>query len=491
MALAVTSIRQCPTLLLTGFLLTAHAFGAVDCDPEAAPPSDAPAAVVAKRPTIGTTPPTLKFSKDKKEQGKQFRAWLLKTYPKLDPKNPAINWLVNGTLQEIRFDEAGNGTIYDKAYGYKSGKFNECQAIADTIYAIPAPREYRDEVVDYYAWGLIDQRWTIDAVGEKVKLAAIKPSNNVVRLKRGEQLRPHIAKAFPGLVRCTPLMQKLVFDYVASINPNTIEPQGWYRASTAQPKETADYVALPVGGGRFQVCRYVAKPNSAILIPAPQSLSEAANPKKLDLRGYWIPNLTALAGLTPADLDISYTQIRDIGGLAGMKSIRRLSIAGLPVSDLSVLAGLSLEALDITDTGVRDLSAIKSLRLKELRMDRTGVASLVPLKGMPLKILSFEQTDVSDLSPLAGMPLTYINMDVTRVRDLSPLEDMPLKEVLYAPGRYEGLASLRKIKTLQVIGFHPAHEWRTNYDKKHLKKGIAPGGKKGGTGDDELGLGLD
>ena len=488
----MTCYRQYFLALFTGSLLTARIFAAVDRDPEAAPPSDAPAAVTAKRPTIGTTPPTLKFSKDRTVQGKLFRAWLLKTYPRLDPKNPAIDWLVNGTLQEIRFDEAGNGRIYDKSYGYKSGKFNECQAMADAIYAIPAPREYRDEVVTYYAWGLIDQRWTIDAVGEKAKLAAIRPSNNVVKLKPGEKLRPHVAKAFPGLAKCTPLMQKLVFDYVASINPNTIEPQGWYRASTAQPKEAADYVALAVGERRFQVCRYVIKPNAAILIPAPQSLSEAANPKNLNLRGYWIPDLSTLAGLTPVDLDISYTQIRDIGGLAGMKSIRRLNIAGLPVNGLSALAGLPLQALDITETGVCDLSAVKSLPLKELRMDRTGVASLAPLKGMPLKILSFEQTDVSDLSPLAGMPLTYINLDVTRVRDLSSLAGMPLKEVLYAPGRYEGLAALRGIKTLQVIGFHPADEWRTNYDKKHLKKGITPGGgKKGGTGEDELGLGLD
>jgi len=456
--------------------VTVRVFGAEDCDPEAEPPPGAETAMVTERPTISTAPPRLRFGKTAEEQGQQFRAWLLKTYPNLDPECPAVAQLIRSTVQEIQPIDGGEPAIYEGGYGYKSAKFNECQAMADVIHSIPAPRDYRDEVLKYYAWGLIDQRWTIDAVGEKARLKAIKPSNNVVRLKPGEKLRPHIAKVFSGLAKCTPLMQKLVFDYVALINPNTIEPQGWYRSSTAKPKETADHVALPVGNGRFQVCRYVIKPNAAILIPAPQSLAEAANPKKLNVRGYWIQDLGSLAGLTPIDLDISYTQIREIGGLAGMKSVRRLKIAGLPVSDLSPLAGLPLDALDITDTGVVDLSAIKALRLKELRMDRTGVSSLAPLEGMPLKVLSFEQTDVSDLAPLAGMPLTYVNLDVTRVRDLSPLEGMPLKEVLYAPGKYKGLAALRQIKTLQVIGFHPADEWRTNYDKKHLKKGTKRAG---------------
>lgn len=492
MADAVRNIWQILLLASAGLVVGPGVPAAVDPDPEAAPPADAPAAVVTGRPTVSTTPPKLKFGKTKEEQAEQFRAWLLKAYPKLDPNNPAVDVLVQGAVSAIVAGEGGESEIHAGTYGYKSGKFNECQALAETIYSIPAPREYRDEVVRYYAWGLIDQRWAVDLEGEKARLGAIAPSDNVVRIKPGGKLRPHIEKAFPGLTTCTPLMQKLVFDYVAGINPNTVEPQGWYRSAAASVGVPDDCVALPVGNGRFQVCRYVVKPDAPILIPAPASLVEAANPKKLNLRGYWISSLTELAGLTPVDLDISYTQIRDISGLARMKSLRRLSIAGLPVSDLAPIAVVVLDALDVSETAVREFSAIKGMRLRELRADRTGIVDLGPLKGMPLEILSIEQTDVSDLSPLAGMPLEYLNVDMTRVRNLSPLAGMPLREVLYAPGGYEGVAVLREIKTLQVIGFHPADQWRTEFDKKHLRKGITPGGgKKGGAVEDELGLGLD
>lgn len=472
-------------------LVAGRVTAAADRDPEVAPPAAGTAAPSTKRPTLSTTPPKLKFGKAKEDQAAQYRAWLLKTHPKLDPKSPAVQRMVEAATQEVQSLDGEGLQIYARGYEIKAGKFNECQAMAEAAYAVPAPRDYQDALVDYYAWGLIDQRWSMDAEAEKATLAAIAPSDNVVRLKPGERLRPRVAKAFPGLAKCTPLMRKLAFDYIAEINPN-LDAQGWYRSATAEVKEPDEHAILPLDNGRFQVSRYVIRPDSPILIPAPASLARAANPDRVNLRGSWISDLSALDGLTPADLDISRTQIRDISGLAKMNDLRRLSIAGLPVADLSPLAGLPLEALDISDTRVTDLSAVKALRLKEFRLARTAVSDLGPLRGMPLKVLSIEQTDVADLSPLAGMQLIYLNFDVTPARDLSPLAGMPLREVLYAPGRYRGEPVLREIETLRTIGFVPGDEWRQEYDRKYVKRTVVPGIElKETAGEDDLGLDLD
>jgi Leucine-rich repeat (LRR) protein len=89
-----------------------------------------------------------------------------------------------------------------------------------------------------------------------------------------------------------------------------------------------------------------------------------------------------------------------------------LKLSGLPITDLSCLAGIPLSGLDVTMTKIR---------------------SLEPLRGMPLKHLDAGNTQIDDLRPLAGMPLIHLNLQITRVRDLSPLKGMKLR-VLYLEG---------------------------------------------------------
>src|SRR5207244_690438 len=87
-----------------------------------------------------------------------------------------------------------------------------------------------------------------------------------------------------------------------------------------------------------------------------------------------------------------------------------LDLNGMPITDLSPLAGMSLTYLHVMGTPITDLA---------------------PLAGMPLKELNLGGCrEISDFRPLAGMPLEILYLDSTRFADLSVLKGMPLRTLM-------------------------------------------------------------
>lgn len=103
-----------------------------------------------------------------------------------------------------------------------------------------------------------------------------------------------------------------------------------------------------------------------------------------------------------------------------------MSLAGLPLEDISMLEGLPLERLDLSGTRVSDISALKGMPLDILALEQTRVEDLTPLKGAPIQMLYLNNTRVRSLKGLEGMPLRELYLPETRVTDLSPLAGMPM-----------------------------------------------------------------
>jgi hypothetical protein len=74
---------------------------------------------------------------------------------------------------------------------------------------------------------------------------------------------------------------------------------------------------------------------------------------------------------------------------------------------------------------VIDLSPLAGLRLARLDVSHNSVNSLVPLKGMPLVELRCARTSVDDLSPIRGAPLQALAFDVKPERDMELLRSIP------------------------------------------------------------------
>ncbi len=107
-----------------------------------------------------------------------------------------------------------------------------------------------------------------------------------------------------------------------------------------------------------------------------------------------------------------------------------LDIAGVPMTDLSVLIGLPIRHLVIRGTGATALTPLSGLPLVSLDASENPISSLAPLSACKeLKILDVHGTNVTDLGPLASLKLERLGAAGTHVRDVAVLRGMPLVEL--------------------------------------------------------------
>ena len=111
--------------------------------------------------------------------------------------------------------------------------------------------------------------------------------------------------------------------------------------------------------------------------------------------------------------------------LARIKTLTKLSLHGIPFSNVTSLAGLtSLTSLDLSETQVSDVSALASLtNLTQLMVMHTAVFDVSALAALThLKHLYLNGTQLSEVSVLAGLTnLTELDLSFTEVTDVSPL----------------------------------------------------------------------
>lgn len=197
-----------------------------------------------------------------------------------------------------------------------------------------------------------------------------------------------------------------------------------------------------------------------------------------------VEDISPLAGLPLAQLDLTGCQVTDIGVLKGMP-LTILYLGGTGVRDIRVLKRMPLVELFLNDTKVNDLSPLKGAAyLKKLNLMRTRVSDLDPLRGMrrlemlwltgcpvsdirPLQevpslvSLTIAETRVSDLSPLKAHPsLRRLHIAGSEVTDLSPLKWMQLTRLIFTPRRINrGMRFARQMETLRQIDveFDGAH----------------------------------
>ena len=164
---------------------------------------------------------------------------------------------------------------------------------------------------------------------------------------------------------------------------------------------------------------------------APITVEEMARLERLDVPDRGIQDLTGLqfatnlSRLNLGDSGRWGNQISDLSPLAGLTSLRRLSLWGNPVSNLSPLRGLTnLTRLVFSRTQVSDLSPIAGLiNLRTLDFNVGNVSDLSPIAGLiNIEYLGFPNNNVSDLSAIAG----FVNLKTlyfwgNNVSDISPI----------------------------------------------------------------------
>ncbi|MCY3020370.1 MAG: protein kinase [Planctomycetota bacterium] len=124
-------------------------------------------------------------------------------------------------------------------------------------------------------------------------------------------------------------------------------------------------------------------------------------------------------------LDISKSSLSDLSALAGMK-LAALNLDASKVTDLSPLKGMPLATLNCANLKLKDLEALRGLKLRKLECQNNEIKSLEPLKGMPLAWLTCTTNKLATLEPLRGMSLTRLECNGNQVKSLEPLKGLPL-----------------------------------------------------------------
>jgi Leucine-rich repeat (LRR) protein len=157
------------------------------------------------------------------------------------------------------------------------------------------------------------------------------------------------------------------------------------------------------------------------------------------------------------DLDLRGLPLNDLSFLAGLPLSSLLVNTGT-VDNVSALTNMPLLKLELVCIPLRDLSPLHGLPLTELRLWNTGVTNLAPLAGMPLEVLAIDGRPVSDLAPLRGMPLRELLASSTLVDDLSPLAGMKLENLRVSDrdNRLKDISVLRGMTSLKRANFFGA-----------------------------------
>jgi len=184
--------------------------------------------------------------------------------------------------------------------------------------------------------------------------------------------------------------------------------------------------------------------------------------ERLGLAYSAVKDLSSLRGMSLVDLDLSNTQVTEIGVLRGMP-IERLSLNGTAVRDLSALRGMPLTSLDISGTPasdflplaglqltrliangtqLRDDASIRRMPLRELDVGNTRLHTFDWLQKMPMEVLNLEKTQIRSLDPLKGKRLRHLNAAGTGIGDIAVLRDMPLAWLSLADTAVSDLAPL-------------------------------------------------
>ena len=157
----------------------------------------------------------------------------------------------------------------------------------------------------------------------------------------------------------------------------------------------------------------------------------------LHIRDYQIEHLEDLSGLTKLErLDLTGSRFDPdcLSVLAGISSLRELTLANCSLSDISALSGATmLTKLDLSRNSVRNLEALSKMdMLEELDLSNNAVVDLSALGELhSLRTLDVSHNSLTTLSPISTcLKLGHLEAGSNLLTDVSGLDRLPLLEYL-------------------------------------------------------------
>lgn len=185
-------------------------------------------------------------------------------------------------------------------------------------------------------------------------------------------------------------------------------------------------------------------------------IEQATRLEQLILADNDIVDLGPLSGLASLKtLDLKDNKVVDLSPLSGLSALERLVLSGNPVNDISPLAALErcvdLE-LDDTNVSFEDVRALPYFgRLRGLGVAGLGITDTSMLAGLPLRSLSLARNPLSDAAPLSRLTsLVRLDLSNTRLRQIAPLVELEGLQWLNLSGN--GITDLGALSQLVSLG---------------------------------------
>ena len=261
-----------------------------------------------------------------------------------------------------------------------------------------------------------------------------------------------LAGAHALLTLAAPVLagQSVAVDYLASAMHPLADTAG-----VPVPAWT-DLAATNVTGagpdlGWAAVLTFAATPRAAVPgADAPLDFGPAGASLSLAGTGLADANLAALAAAGPRRLDLSGNGLTDVSALADLDGLARLDLSGNALADLAPLSTLTaLRRLDLRGNRVADLAPLASLpRLEVLLLDGNRIADIGALTHLgTLEHLGLSNNAIMDLAPLSDLwSLRRLDLGGNPARDLSPLGDLGTLEWLRVPAANGGVPAHRLVR---------------------------------------------
>ncbi len=221
------------------------------------------------------------------------------------------------------------------------------------------------------------------------------------------------------------------------------------------------------GDGKISACElgsiYKKLDLSGYGITDISALAYAINTPSIDLSSNAITSVDALAGLTQlTELNISYNDIEDIAPLSALTALTSLYASANRIEDISAVASLdSLVNADLSHNNIKDISALSSLtNLKVLNLSDNFISSAQFASSFDNLDLSYNIfTSVSQLVSISAtkLDITYNNLVASDISasKFTQVTTLVYSEQMEYDGSYRDAVEIPDAELLSILLAQP------------------------------------
>lgn len=183
-----------------------------------------------------------------------------------------------------------------------------------------------------------------------------------------------------------------------------------------------------------------------------QKQTEMVKAKLFEVNGKGAGEVELLSSVDKQRDVVTYLFARNAKDLSPLRALRDVETLEVPdvkePTSLEPLRGLKLKKLTVSGPGISDLTGLEGMPLESLMLTEASVADLTPLRDLPLRELICRNLNIGSLEALRDMKLERLELMMNpKLTSLKGLEKVPLKYLRV----WGGISSLEPVRACPLV----------------------------------------